>query len=55
MVGWDTSFLNCFDPAVGDKYLVKFFLVVDFLLADPAVFISFASDLYFFIVGLMKY
>lgn len=49
------SFLDCLAAAVGDKYLAKFFFVVDFLLIDPAVFKNLASDLYFFIVGLMKY
>ena len=55
IVGWETSFLDCFEVAMGDAYLVRFFLVVDFLLPDTIVFCSFGSDLYFFIVGLMKY
>ena len=53
IVGCETSFLDCL--AMGDVYLYKFFFVVDFLLPEPIVFCSLASDLYFFIVGLMKY
>lgn len=55
MVGCEISLRDCFDAAVGEAYFARFFFVVDFLLAEPTVLSNFWSDLYFLIVGLMKY
>lgn len=55
IVGWDTSFLDFFETPTGETHLNTFFFVVDFLLPEPTVFNNFGSDLYFFMVGLIKY